>query len=46
MLTKLGHQVDVAKHGREAIDMLGKAGYDPSSWTVKCRKWMDSKPPE
>src|SRR5258708_19156571 len=28
MLTKLGHQVDVAKHGREAIDMLGKAGYD------------------
>jgi signal transduction histidine kinase/CheY-like chemotaxis protein len=28
MLTKLGHQVDVAKHGREAIDMLGKSGYD------------------
>jgi CheY-like chemotaxis protein len=28
MLTKLGHQVDVAKHGCEAIDMLGKAGYD------------------
>jgi two-component system sensor histidine kinase/response regulator len=28
MLTKLGHQVDVAKHGREAIDMLGKADYD------------------
>jgi signal transduction histidine kinase/ActR/RegA family two-component response regulator len=28
MLTKLGHQVDVAKHGREAIDMLAKAGYD------------------
>jgi len=28
MLTKLGHQVDVARHGREAIDMLGKAGYD------------------
>jgi signal transduction histidine kinase/ActR/RegA family two-component response regulator len=28
MLTKLGHQVDVAKHGREAIDMLGKSSYD------------------
>jgi len=28
MLTRLGHHVDVAKHGREAIDMLGKAGYD------------------
>jgi signal transduction histidine kinase/ActR/RegA family two-component response regulator len=28
MLTKLGAQVDVAKHGREAIDMLGKSGYD------------------
>src|SRR5882672_10496023 len=28
MLTKLGAQVDVAKHGREAIDMLGKCGYD------------------
>jgi signal transduction histidine kinase/ActR/RegA family two-component response regulator len=28
MLTKLGHRVDVAKHGREAIEMLGKAGYD------------------
>lgn len=28
MLTKLGHRVDVAKHGREAIDMLGKSGYD------------------
>jgi signal transduction histidine kinase/ActR/RegA family two-component response regulator len=28
MLTKLGHQVDVARHGREAIDMLGKSGYD------------------
>src|SRR5260370_42310020 len=24
MLTKLGHHVDVAKHGSEAIDMLGK----------------------
>lgn len=28
MLTKLGHQVDVAKQGREAIDMLSKRGYD------------------
>jgi signal transduction histidine kinase/CheY-like chemotaxis protein len=28
MLNKLGHQVEVAKHGREAIDMLGKSGYD------------------
>ena len=28
MLAKLGHQVDVAKHGREAIDMLGKTVYD------------------
>ena len=28
MLIKLGARVDVAKHGREAIDMLGKSGYD------------------
>jgi signal transduction histidine kinase/ActR/RegA family two-component response regulator len=28
MLTKLGHQVDVARHGREAIDMLAKSSYD------------------
>jgi CheY-like chemotaxis protein len=28
MLTKLGAQVDVAKHGREAIEMLGKCAYD------------------
>ena len=28
MLAKLGHQVDVAKHGREAIDILGKSHYD------------------
>jgi signal transduction histidine kinase/ActR/RegA family two-component response regulator len=28
MLTKLGHPVDVARHGREAIDMLSKAAYD------------------
>jgi CheY-like chemotaxis protein len=28
MLSKLGHQVDVAKHGREAIDMLAKSSYD------------------
>jgi signal transduction histidine kinase/ActR/RegA family two-component response regulator len=28
MLTKLGYQVVVARHGREAIDMLGKSGYD------------------
>jgi two-component system sensor histidine kinase/response regulator len=28
MLAKLGHRVDVARHGREAIDMLGKTGYD------------------
>jgi len=28
MLTKLGIRVDVARHGREAIDMLGKSGYD------------------
>jgi signal transduction histidine kinase/CheY-like chemotaxis protein len=27
MLTKLGHQVDVAKNGREAIEMLSKSGY-------------------
>ena len=28
MLTKLGYRVDVAVHGREAIDMLGKFAYD------------------
>jgi two-component system sensor histidine kinase/response regulator len=28
MLAKLGHRIDVAKHGREAIDMLAKDGYD------------------
>jgi signal transduction histidine kinase/ActR/RegA family two-component response regulator len=28
MLTKLGHQVDVARHGREAVDMLAKSNYD------------------
>jgi CheY-like chemotaxis protein len=28
MLTKLGHRVDVAKQGREAIDMLSKSEYD------------------
>jgi signal transduction histidine kinase/ActR/RegA family two-component response regulator len=28
MLSKLGHQVDVAKHGREAVDMLSKSAYD------------------
>jgi signal transduction histidine kinase/ActR/RegA family two-component response regulator len=28
MLSKLGHRVEVAKHGREAIDMLGKSAYD------------------
>jgi CheY-like chemotaxis protein len=28
MLSKLGHHVDVAKHGREAVDMLGKSVYD------------------
>jgi CheY-like chemotaxis protein len=28
MLTKLGHPVDVAKHGREAIDVLSNARYD------------------
>ena len=28
MLAKLGHQVDVARHGREAIDMLSKSVYD------------------
>jgi signal transduction histidine kinase/CheY-like chemotaxis protein len=28
MLTKLGHQVEVAGHGRDAIDKLGKANYD------------------
>ncbi len=27
MLSKLGHRVDVAMHGREAIDMLSKAHY-------------------
>ncbi len=27
MLNKLGHQVDVAMHGREAIDMLSKVRY-------------------
>ena len=27
MLSKLGHRVDVAKHGREAIDMLSKTRY-------------------
>jgi signal transduction histidine kinase/ActR/RegA family two-component response regulator len=28
MLNKLGYQVDVALHGREAIDMLGKFDYE------------------
>jgi hypothetical protein len=28
MLTKLGAQVDVAQHGREAIEMLGKCAYE------------------
>jgi CheY-like chemotaxis protein len=28
MLSKLGHRVDLAKHGREAIDMLSIANYD------------------
>jgi signal transduction histidine kinase/ActR/RegA family two-component response regulator len=28
MLAKLGHHVDVAKHGREAVEMLSKYGYD------------------
>ncbi len=28
MLTKLGARVDVAKHGREAIELLGKQAYD------------------
>ncbi len=28
MLAKLGHPVDVARHGREAIDMLSKSAYD------------------
>lgn len=28
MLAKLGHQVDLARHGREAIDMLSKSVYD------------------
>jgi signal transduction histidine kinase/ActR/RegA family two-component response regulator len=28
MLGKLGHQVDVAKHGREAIEMLTRCAYD------------------
>jgi two-component system sensor histidine kinase/response regulator len=27
MLTKLGHRIDVAMHGREAIDMLSKTCY-------------------
>jgi signal transduction histidine kinase/ActR/RegA family two-component response regulator len=28
MLNKLGYRVDVARHGREAVDMLGKFPYD------------------
>ena len=28
VLAKLGAQVDVAQHGREAIEMLGKSRYD------------------
>jgi signal transduction histidine kinase/CheY-like chemotaxis protein len=28
LLAKLGAEVEVARHGREAIDMLGKTGYD------------------
>jgi signal transduction histidine kinase/ActR/RegA family two-component response regulator len=28
MLSKLGARVDLARHGREAIDMLGKSAYD------------------
>jgi signal transduction histidine kinase/ActR/RegA family two-component response regulator len=28
MLSKLGHRVDVARHGREAVDMLSRSTYD------------------
>jgi len=28
MLAKLGHQVEVARHGREAVEMLSRSGYD------------------
>jgi signal transduction histidine kinase/CheY-like chemotaxis protein len=28
MLNKLGYRVDVAQHGREALEMLGKCGYE------------------
>ena len=28
MLNKLGHPVDVARHGREAVDMLSRSRYD------------------
>ncbi len=28
MLNKLGHAVDVARHGKQAIDMLSKSAYD------------------
>jgi len=28
MLTKLGHEVEVARHGREAIEMLSRSPYD------------------
>jgi signal transduction histidine kinase/CheY-like chemotaxis protein len=28
MLAKIGHQADVARNGREAIEMLSKSGYD------------------
>jgi signal transduction histidine kinase/ActR/RegA family two-component response regulator len=28
MLNKLGHRVDVARHGREAVDMLSRSTYD------------------
>jgi signal transduction histidine kinase len=44
MLEKFGRQVDVAKTGGEAVDMWRADPMLPSSWTVKCRTWTDTKP--
>ena len=46
MLGKLGHQVDVAMHGREAIDMSEQGRATIScSWIARCPRWTASRRP-